>query len=450
MTEICAVISDASAVDTARSLGCTAFEFRLDMFAEPKTALPLLSCPELTIVTIRSEEDESRRELFAEALAAGADFVDIESDSKLLGTFPGRTVCSYHDFEKTPDAEEIIALFRELSSFGIPKAAFMVQGPKDLLAIANAAEEIRRWNTPFILIGMGDAGKITRVRADMLGSLVSYCAVSKESGSAPGQLTVAEAAALKENAKVCGVIGYPLTKTFSPAIHNAAFTAAGICGTYVKIPTPEDEVSLIPEMMKAYRMEGLNVTIPHKQAVLSFLSSLSPAAEKIGAVNTITKNLEGDNTDWIGIAETLDRFSPNGKNVLLLGAGGAAFAAAYYFAERGAHLTIANRTAEKAEALAARFGGRAVPVTELKPEYDIVLNASPVCPAEPSAFIKAGCAVMDMVYPNSPFLDAARSLGAETFSGETMLIHQGAAAFAKWHGVDADISAMQKAFSEAE
>ena len=57
---------------------------------------------------------------------------------------------------------------------------------------------------------------------------------------------------------------------------------------------------------------------------------------------------------------------------------------------------------------------------------------------------------MDMVYPNSPFLDSARSLGAETFSGETMLIHQGAAAFAKWHGVDADISAMQKAFSEAE
>ena len=448
MTEICAVITRIEDIDTARSLGCTAFEFRLDMMENPNAALPFLSCPELTIVTIRSDEDESRKALFEKALAAGADFVDIESDSNLRGVFPGRTVCSYHDFEKTPCAEEIVALFRDLSKSGVPKAAFMVHGPRDLLAISDAASEIRSWGKPFIIIGMGDAGKITRVRADLLGSLVSYCAVSRT--SAPGQLTVAEAAALGPAATVCAVVGWPLTHTFSPAIHNAAFSAAGIRGTYVKLPTPEAEVPLLPQVMESFDIEGLNVTIPHKQAVLSFLKTLSPAAEKIGAVNTITKNLEGDNTDWIGIAETLDRFSPKDKNVLLLGAGGAAFAAAYYFAERGAKLSITNRTAEKAEALAARFSGTAVPLSSLKPEYDIVLNASPVCPADPAAFIKNGCVVMDMVYPDSPFLEAARTLGAETFSGETMLIHQGAAAFAKWHGISPDISAMENAFREAE
>ena len=177
---------------------------------------------------------------------------------------------------------------------------------------------------------------------------------------------------------------------------------------------------------------------------------MSPAAKEIQAVNTITKNLEGDNTDWIGIAETLDRFEPKGKNVLLLGAGGAAFAAAFYFRERGAKLSIANRTEEKANALAKRFEGCSVKISELKPEYDIVLNASPVCPADPKSFVKEGTVVMDMVYPNSPLLDAARNLGAVTFSGETMLIHQGAAAFEKWHGVSPDILEMKKAFLEGE
>ena len=450
MTKICAVITNTKDIEKARTLGCEAFEFRLDMFENPLQDLSFVFQPELTIVTVRSKEDESRRELFQKALDAGADFVDIESDSVLRGEFPGRTICSYHDFEKTPSAKEIVSIFQDLAKTGVPKAAFMVCGPRDLLEIADAAAEIRSWNMPFILIGMGDAGKITRVRAESLGSLVTYCAVSKETGSAPGQLTVKEAADLGQDAVICGVIGFPLIKTFSPAIHNAAFKKAGIRGTYVKIPTPEDEVSLIPQMMKVYDITGINVTIPHKQAVFSFLKSVSPAAKEIQAVNTITKNLEGDNTDWIGIAETLDRFEPKGKNVLLLGAGGAAFAAAFYFHERGAKLSIANRTEEKANALAKRFEGCSVKISELKPEYDIVLNASPVCPADPKSFVKEGTVVMDMVYPNSPLLDAARNLGAVTFSGETMLIHQGAAAFEKWHGVSPDILEMKKAFLEGE
>ncbi len=450
MTEICAVITRIEDIEPARSQGCTAFEFRLDMMENPDSSLSFLSCSELTIVTFRSTEDAGRRELFEKAIAAGADFVDIESDSVLRGVFPGRTVCSYHDFEKTPTAKEIVSLFWDLSKSGIPKAAFMVHGPKDLLEISAAAAEIKSWGRPFILIGMGDAGRITRIRADLLGSLVSYCAVSKETGSAPGQLTVTEAASLGTDAKVCGVIGFPLTKTFSPAIHNAAFSAAGICGTYVKIPTPKEEVSLIPEMMQTYAVTGLNVTIPHKQTILPYLKSVSSAAEKIGAVNTITRNLEGDNTDWIGIAETLDRFSPKGKPVLLLGAGGAASAAAYYFSLRGAHLTVANRTAEKAAALAKRFGGRSVSLEELRPEYDIIINASPVCPTEAARFVKEGSVVMDMVYPDSPLLEDARILGAETFSGETMLIHQGAAAFEKWHGIPPDILTMENAFREAK
>ncbi len=448
MTKISAVITNTQDIEKARSLGCTAFEFRLDMFESLDENLSFLSQPELTIATFRSEDDAGRRPLFVKAIEAGVDYVDIESDSVLRNEFTGKTICSYHDFEKTPDAEDIIKIFDDLAKSGIPKAAFMVHGPKDLVAIATAAATLREIGKPFILIGMGEAGRITRVRADALGSLVSYCAVSPENGSAPGQLTVKEAAELGENPTVCGIIGYPLVKTFSPAIHHAAFEKAGIRGAYVKIPTPETQVSFVPEMMQLYDITGLNVTIPHKQAVLPLMDTLSPAAEKIQAVNTITKNLEGDNTDWLGIAATLDRFEPKDKNVLLLGAGGAAFAAAFYFSERGAKLTIANRTEEKARGLAARFSGRALPLSDLRQEYDIVVNASPVCPADIASCIRRGTVAMDMVYPDSEFLQEAKALGAETFSGMTMLIHQGAASFKIWHGTTPDIAAMETAFLE--
>lgn len=446
MTKLCAVITDESDIAKAVILGAEAFEFRLDMFSKIPDDISFVKQKGMTIVTCRSKEDVSRKELFEKALNSGADFVDIESDSKLRDSFPSRTICSYHDFEKTPNSSEIISIFDDLSKSGVPKAAFMVRGLADLKNISDASEVLKKSGRRYILLGMGEVGEVTRIRAEKLGSFVSYCSVSKT--SAEGQLTLTQAQSLK-NAIITGITGYPLSKTFSPAIHNAAFCASDINGRYVKLPASKDELCLLPEIMKAYDISGINVTIPHKQAVMPLLTSFDSSAEKIGAVNTVDKNLRGYNTDHLGIAAALDFAEPENKKVLLIGAGGAARAAAYYFEKSNAELFITNRTYEKAAALAKEFGANAVRIEDLQPEYSIILNASPVCLAK--NIFTENCVVMDMVYPDSDFLKSARDAGVKTvLSGKTMLIAQAAESFKIWTKTVPDKNEMEKAFDGAE
>ncbi|MDE2518621.1 MAG: shikimate dehydrogenase [Methanocorpusculum sp.] len=469
MTLICAVIAadtpasaEAMAAE-ALAAGAEAFEVRLDAFAEIPDDLSFLPTEKPVIVTFRSEEDENRREIFAKALACGAAYVDIESDSVLRNIFPKtRVICSYHDFAKTPAAWEILHLFRDLSTSGIPKAAFMVRGPADLLEIWKAAVVLKQSGEPFILIGMGAAGEITRIRAADIGSIVSYCAVRPELTSAPGQITVAEAAGLGTDPFITAITGWPLEHTRSPQMHNAAFRAAGIPGRYVRIPAPAEELPLLPEVLRCYQIRGANVTIPHKQAVMPLLSEVSPAAQSAGAVNTILVSrdgrLIGTNTDIAGIAATVAalHITPSGARVLVAGAGGAARAAVACLTAAGAAVFITNRTMKKAESLAAEFGATAVPREELKAGYDLIINATPAgmsgFPAGipiPESILTPQTAVFDMVYEpeTTPLIAAARAAGCRAvLGGKTMLIAQAAASFTLWTGTAADIATMTAAF----
>ncbi len=288
------------------------------------------------MATLRSPLDEERKEIFLRTLASGATYIDIESYSVLRNRFQKeQVICSYHDFEKTPAEDEILAIFNDLQSSGIPKAAFMVRGPADLLSVWNAASVLRERGSPFILIGMGAAGEVTRIRAFDLGLMLNYCALRPELASAPGQITLEEAERLGTDPQVAAVTGYPLTHTFSPEIHNAAFKAAKIRGRYVKIPASPVEVPLIPDVIKKYRIIGMNVTIPHKESVIPLLKRIDPLAASAGAVNTIRNSpagLEGYNTDILGIAASLASvdMDPKDADVLIIGAGGAAKAAAAY------------------------------------------------------------------------------------------------------------------------
>ncbi len=174
---------------------------------------------------------------------------------------------------------------------------------------------------------MGAADEVTRIRAFDLGSMLNYCALRSELASAPGQITLEEAERLGTDPEVTAVTGYPLTHTFSPEIHNAAFKAAKIRGRYVKIPVAPEELPLIPEVMKKYRIIGMNVTIPHKELVIPLLKRIDPLAESAGAVNTIRNSpagLEGYNTDILGIAASLASvdMDPKAADVLIIGAGG--------------------------------------------------------------------------------------------------------------------------------
>lgn len=451
MTKICAAVTNPSDGISAACSGAEAVEYRLDLFSRVPEDFSFFRCstpdgmPVPTIVTFRGLEDEA---LFEKAFEAGASLADIEGTSSLRDAFPGKTICSVHDFEKTPSAPEILDLMRDLSASGIPKGAFSVRSIHDLLSIADAAASLRKTGKPFILIGMGPAGKITRVRAEMLGSYLNY--VSNGVSAAPGELTLEESRRLTSRPMVTGLIGgrEAVKKSLSPAIHRAAFASAGIKGIYLPFAVSDDELSLIPQLIQAYDIDGLNVTMPHKERIIPHLPSLGESAKCAGAVNTVSKELTGYNTDISGIKAMFSGFSFPGKRILLLGAGGAARAASVYLKDTGAEIFVANRTFEHAAVLASLCGGTAVPAAGLSPDYDAVLVASPVSPVSPDAVLKKGVLVCDMRYPDSDFLQAARAFGCRAVSGVEMLIAQGAESFSIWTGKEADISAMNAALGD--
>ena len=271
--------------------------------------------------------------------------------------------------------------------------------------------------------------------------------------------------------KLCGVIGDPIEHTMSPVMHNAAFEKLGLDYCYVPFSVKKEELGRAIEGMRALNIRGLNVTIPHKVAVIPFLDRLDPLTGKIGAVNTIVNDngvLTGYNTDAGGFLQALLEMGiePAGKNVAVLGAGGASRAISFALAEKGAHLVILNRLLELdwAEELAGRlsdvFGGE-VEALELFDENlagalekaDILINATSVGmspnvdeTAVTSDLLKSSLAVFDVVYNpiKTRLLREAEHTGAQTASGIDMLVWQGALAFEKWTGVEAPVELMRK------
>ncbi|MCK5434030.1 MAG: shikimate dehydrogenase [Dehalococcoidales bacterium] len=271
--------------------------------------------------------------------------------------------------------------------------------------------------------------------------------------------------------RLCGIIGDPIEHTMSPVMHNAAFRQMGIDYLYVPFKVKQEELAKAIDGVKALNIRGLNVTIPHKVAVIQFLDKLDHLAEKIGAVNTIVNDdgiLTGYNTDGAGFLQALleKRIESRGKNTVILGAGGASRAISFSLADRGAHLVILNRRLELdwAEELASRISqtfSKEVEALELNRENlarvldraDIVVNATsmgmtPDIDETPvtSDLLKPDLTVFDIVYNpiKTRLLRESEAAGARTVSGLDMLVWQGALAFEKWTGLKAPIELMRE------
>ena len=271
--------------------------------------------------------------------------------------------------------------------------------------------------------------------------------------------------------RLCGIIGDPIEHTMSPVMHNAAFRQMGVDYLYVPFKVKQEELAKAIDGMRALNIRGLNVTIPHKVAVIQFLDKLDHLAEKIGAVNTIVNDdgvLTGYNTDGAGFLQTLleREIEPQGKNTVILGAGGASRAISFSLADRGANLVILNRRLELdwAEELASRISqtfSKAVEALELNRENlarvldraDIVVNATstgmtPDINETPvtSDLLKPDLIVFDIVYNpiKTRLLREAEAAGARTVSGLDMLVWQGALAFDKWTGLKAPVELMRE------
>jgi len=270
--------------------------------------------------------------------------------------------------------------------------------------------------------------------------------------------------------RVCGVIGDPIEHTLSPIMHNAAFKALKLDFAFLAFKVKAADVEKAVSGMRALGIHGLNVTMPHKSAVINYLDEVDQAAKAIGSVNTILNKdgrLFGFNTDGVGALQALreNGVEPRGKKVLLLGAGGAARAIAYTLAREADELVILNRTAKQAAELAnllKQTFDRKVVADALSPnaikdtlqDSDLLINATsvgmkPNANKTPVAFewLRPDLAVMDIVYNpvETKLAKDAKAAGAKVVSGFEMLIYQGAASFEIWTGHSAPVEVMRHA-----
>jgi shikimate dehydrogenase len=266
-----------------------------------------------------------------------------------------------------------------------------------------------------------------------------------------------------------GVIGDPVRHSRSPVMHNRAFAETGFNGVYAAFHVTPERLGEAIAGMRALGFGGLNVTIPHKVAVMDLLDDLDESARAAGAVNTIVHRegrLIGYNTDGIGYVRSLkEEAEPDlaGKTVVVLGSGGAARGIVWaLLREKPARVVLANRTAEKAARLAERFKDAPAPVEAVPwealrrvcAEADIVVNTTSVgmaprteeTPVDP-AWLRPGAVASDIVYNplKTAFLAGAEARGCRIHGGLGMFVYQGACAFETWTGRLAPVQAMREA-----
>lgn len=253
--------------------------------------------------------------------------------------------------------------------------------------------------------------------------------------------------------------GYPLSHTLSPAIHAAALQACGLKGDYSLYPIHMQDLDGLRDLISSVRsgsLDGLNVTIPHKQTVVEFLDVLTPVAKAVGAVNTIYLDgdrLVGDNTDADGFIEDLDRFlgeenRSTGHSALVIGAGGSARAVVYALLTAGWDVAVTSRRIEQTQDLAKVFSLDSVMAVEwfqFEPtKFQLIVNTTPLgmlpdvaqSPWPEEVAYPPDAVVYDLVYnPRiTKLVRDAEAHGLAATTGIGMLIEQGALAFEKWTG----------------
>lgn len=267
-----------------------------------------------------------------------------------------------------------------------------------------------------------------------------------------------------------GLLGYPLGHTLSPRLHQAALRWAELPGTYVALPVPPERLEGALAGVRAWRLPGLNVTIPHKQAVMPFLDDLTPQARQIGAVNTLYwegDRLMGDNTDYAGFADSLPALDWPHVIVTVLGAGGSARAVVSALRDKGvAVLHLVARRKEQAvalrEELAPDLPGQVLgfdeagPLDALLGRTRLLVNTTPVGMDGQSPLSEAQLAclpahahVYDLVYnpAETVLLSLARARGLAAQNGLEMLLGQAAVAFERWTGRRPPLDVLRQALA---
>lgn len=461
-------------------------EFRLDYLANPAAAMPkvkklLETRPDAVIIgTCRRAASggkfkgsaAAQLEILAKAAAAGCHLLDVEIETaetvkpaeiqKLRSV--ASIILSYHDFKATKKLDDILARMVK-----IPVEYYkVVTTATSLYDNVAMMKFLEKHGHDYWLIGscMGEQGIMSRVLAVRAGSVFTFAAATAGEETAPGQVTYRDLRStfrienVDAATQVYGVAGDPVAHSLSPAMMNLAFRRENVNGVYLALHAKKMDDLLA--CIRDIPIRGLSVTMPHKQEMVKHLANADDLVRKIGAVNTVVRSQEGKlygfNTDVAGIVGPLsDRITLNGARILVLGAGGAARAAVFGLAARGAQVSILNRTVPTAQKLARESGAKVVKRADLKKlDFDVIVNATSVgmgnnkvSPIEADE-IRARI-VFDMVYNpvETKLLQMAKAKGIATIPGYEMFVQQGARQFEIWSGKPAPVDEMRGVIMKA-
>ena len=467
--------------------GVRLVELRVDYIqgaVQLKRLLKDRPCP--VIVTCRrgseggrwEQSEEARLLLLRTAIVEGADYVDLEDDiaAKIPRYGATKRIISHHDFGKTP--ADLTLLHKRLAALDadIVKIATMANHPTDNLRML---ELVHSSKLPTVGLCMGDIGQPTRILAGRAGAPFTFATFQGDRVLAPGQIgwrqmrDVYRYDSLTAATRVYGVVADPVAHSLSPVVHNAALAAAGIDAVYVPFRVPAEQFDEFLSSAARWPLAGLSVTIPHKETALRHCRHQDELVQAIGAVNTLAfgpDGVAGFNTDAtaavesleVAIAEQEQQGDASGmpvKTALVLGAGGAARAVAFGLKRKGIDVTVASRTLERAERIAAEVGSKAVAWNSRhRLPYDCLVNATPVgmhpnvdeTPYERD-HLRPYMIVFDTVYnPESTLLiKEARAVGCRTVTGVEMFVRQAAIQFRIWQGIDPPPQVMREALKRA-
>jgi len=393
-----------------------------------------------------------------------------------------RLILSHHTNDPRPRRLPELLACLSAGEAHVVKAAFCAHDATDALRALAAASELHGRDR-LILVAAGLAGLCTRVLAPKFGLFATFACLRAGSESATGQPTLAimreryRWAQVDAATRVFGVVGWPVTHSASPLVHNAALHACGINAVYLPFPVRPGYRNLVAylELLTAWpelNVTGLSVTQPHKENVLRWLEArgqaLDGAAQRCRAVNTLTRRQNGtwlgSNTDLVGFREAVRcallarGIDLAGRRVAVLGAGGVARAVAAALQELGCCVVVYGQTERRARRLARELACQWRPWSERSVyEAEVLVNCTPVGMSPevratplPDVAIRPGTVVVDTIYdpPATRLQRAARRRGCVVLGGREMFIRQAVAQFEAWHRCSAPLDIMRRAASE--
>lgn len=464
--------------------GAQLVELRLDFIGRAVNLGRLLNDrPTPVLVSVRRREDggrwmgteTARQTLLRSAIVTGVEYIDLEVDiaSDIPRYGDTKRVVSFHDFSGTPDNLEELHEAMASQDADIVKIATMATTFSDNVRMLRLVKEAK---VPTIGICMGEIGMLTRILAARVGSPFTYATYSADRKMAPGQLNYKQMHDLyrydeiDEKTELFGVVADPVAHSHSPLIHNRAFQHAEVNARYLPFRVAADDFNSFIDSCPEIGIQGISITIPHKERALDYCTQAEASATGIGAINTMIfdeSDRLGYNTDYRAAMDcinaiyqnTAGQVSHQGRRVLILGAGGVSRAIAWGMKQRGADVTIASRTYDRAAAMAHELGTRVIAWDERHNQTpQLLVNGTPVGmfpDVDESPFNKSAInnfmVVFDTVYnpENTMLIKLAREQNAKVITGVDMFVRQAAYQFKLFTGRDAPAQMMRDAIKEA-